>query len=62
MAAYDSFEQFNASLSQGDRKSLRDLIKARNAEMLAARSEDARLRLVQSYIEEVHELLRVVKK
>ena len=62
MAAYDSFEHFNASLSLGDRKSLRDLIKARNAELLAARSEDARLRLLQSYIEEVHELLREVKK
>jgi len=62
MAAHDSFDQFNASLSRLDREFLRDLIKIRRAELLAARSEDARLRLIQSYIGEVHELLREVKK
>jgi hypothetical protein len=50
------------SLSRLDREFLRDLIKIRRAELLAARSEDARLRLIQSYIGEVHELLREVKK
>jgi hypothetical protein len=62
MAARDSFDQFNASLLRQDREFLRDLIKIRKAELLAARSEDARLRLIQSYIGEVHELLREVRK
>jgi len=62
MAARDSFDQFNASLSRQDREFLRDLIKIRRAELLAARSEDARLRLIQSYVGEVHELLREARK
>ena len=62
MAAHDSFELFNASLTHQDRENIRDLIAIRRVELLAARSEDARIRLIQNYIEEVHELLREPKK
>jgi len=51
------FDKFNSTLSTKDRESLRELIATRRAEVLAARSEDARLRLAQGYIDEVSEIL-----
>jgi len=57
VAAEDTFESFTASLPERDRESLKDFIRAKREEMLAARSEDARSRLVNDYIKEVHELL-----
>ena len=62
MAAYDAFEHFNSTLPQKVRSSLQELIRIRTGELLAARSEDARARLVESYIEELHELLETAKK
>lgn len=53
------FNAFNESLSASQRERLRETIKRKNEELLAARSEDARVRLVHQYIEEVHELLEV---
>jgi hypothetical protein len=58
MAAIDSFESFNASLSKHDREMLKNLIKEQQVELLASRSEDARMRIVQEYIQGVGRLLR----
>ena len=58
MAALDTFER---SLSEKERVAIMELLKARTADLLAARSEDARLRLVEVYIEDVRELLHPAK-
>lgn len=57
MAAQDSFREFNAALSEQDREKLRDFIASRRDELLAARSEDARTRLVDQYVRQVHDML-----
>jgi hypothetical protein len=54
MAAFDTFHSFNGSLSDEQRKSLGDFIKRQTDELLAARSEDARIRIVDRYLQEVH--------
>ena len=62
MSAYEAFEHFNSTLPQKVRSSVQELIRMRTGELLAARSEDARVRLVESYIEELHKLLESAKK
>lgn len=57
MAARDAFEQFIESLPEGKKALLDGFIKQQRDELLAARSEDARLRIVQEFIEEVRERL-----
>lgn len=51
MAAYDALEGFVRSLGAGEQKALQTELKTLKAELLAARSEDARVRLVQEFIE-----------
>lgn len=55
MAATDLFEEFTTTLAEQDHNALKTLISARYADLLAARSEEARVRIVQDLIEEVHE-------
>lgn len=55
MAATDTFQTFNTSLSSRERALFKGLIHQTTEELLAARSEDARIRIVNSYLEEVHE-------
>lgn len=57
MAADQRFESFNSSLSDLERDQIRDLIKNKRNELMAARSEDARVRLIHEYILEVREML-----
>jgi hypothetical protein len=57
MAAFDTFDDFNASLSTEEKEQLKDLVSAKWSELLAARSEDARVRLVHEYIKTVHDTL-----
>ena len=57
VAAQDTFDGFNASLSDDERERLSDFSKAKREELFASRSEDARVRLVHDYIKEIHELL-----
>ena len=57
MAAYDTFVTFNDSLREEERAGVKELTSSRRDELLSARSEDARVRLVNSYIEEVKEWL-----
>jgi hypothetical protein len=58
MAAIDLFNSFNESLSKREKELVESVRKARLEELLAARSEDARLRLVSDYVQEVHDLLQ----
>lgn len=58
MAAFETFRSFTKPMTKEYREALKDYIKAQTDELLAARSEDARNRLVQQHIKHVHDLLR----
>jgi hypothetical protein len=57
MAALDSFRAFNNALTDDQRAQVKDLISTETRKLLAARSEDARKRLVDKYLREVHSML-----
>jgi hypothetical protein len=54
MAAVDAFRHFNESLPREFRLMLADLQKQTSDELLAARSEGARNRIVDLYVREVN--------
>jgi len=58
MAADDTFRAFNSSLSEQLRVRLDVFIRQYQTELLAARSEDAKTRIVESYIKEAHHFLQ----
>jgi len=62
MAAEDLFNAFTAALPERDRDALRDVIRERREDMLAARSEEARVRLAEHFVREAHALLKSQKK
>ncbi|HUI08804.1 MAG TPA: hypothetical protein VL221_00685 [Bacteroidota bacterium] len=62
MAAQDMFDAFTAGLPERDREALRDVIRARREDMLAARSEEARVRLAEAFIRETRALVRTRPK
>ena len=55
MAAYDSLESFVTSLTNANRVAVMEPLKSLKAELLAARSEEARVRLVHEFIREAHD-------
>ena len=55
MAAYDALESFIASLTEADRTAITESVNMLRAELLAARSEEARVRLVHEFIRETHD-------
>lgn len=55
MAAYDTLESFITSLTDMNRTSVSEPLKILKAELLAARSEEARVRLVHEFIRDVHD-------
>jgi translation initiation factor 2B subunit (eIF-2B alpha/beta/delta family) len=57
MAAVDLFESLIDRMTEKERDKLSEAIRTRRNDLLAARSEDARLRIVTEFIEESHELL-----
>ncbi len=57
MAAQDKFESVVASLTPEEREQLKGYLRIKRDELLAARSEDARVRLVREFTSEVHNLL-----
>ena len=57
MAAAEMFENVLAELSNKEREAIADAIKERRADLLAARSEDARVRIVTGFQREVRDLL-----
>jgi hypothetical protein len=58
MAATDTFQSFNAGLGTKERETLNQLIKMTTDELLAARSEDARMRIVDVYLKIVQERIQ----
>ena len=56
MAAAELFESVVAELSDRERASLAEALRSWRTDMLAARSEDARVRLVSDFIQEVRTL------
>jgi hypothetical protein len=63
MAAVDQFEAVIGGIAKPDRAVLAGFFKASREDLLAARSEDARARIVDEFVRRVHEmLLRQSKK
>jgi hypothetical protein len=62
MAAREMFESFIAAVPERDREIVRELIGARRGDMLAARSEEARVRVADEFIREARTGLKVQKK
>lgn len=56
MAAVDLFESFVADLSDRDRATLGESLRSWRSDLLAARSEDARVRLVSECMQEIRAL------
>lgn len=57
MAAFDTYGAFNAGVPEKDRQTVKELQSLAWSELVAARSEEARLRVVENYIQEVRERL-----
>jgi hypothetical protein len=57
MAAFDTYTSFLASLGAKDRRDLKDFLTEERSQLLAARSEEARVRIVTEMIKEVHDRL-----
>jgi hypothetical protein len=57
MAAFDTYGAFNARVPEKDRQAVKELQSLAWSELVAARSEEARLRVVENYIQEVRERL-----
>jgi hypothetical protein len=57
MAAFDTYQAFTRSIPERDQQGLRDLQSMTWNDLVAARSEEARLRVVENYMREVHERL-----
>jgi hypothetical protein len=62
MAASETFVSYTAALSHKERTLLQGLITARRADLFAARSEDARLRILRDFLEEAKEGMRAHKR
>lgn len=60
MAATDNFRNFNAGLSATAREAVAHVIRQTNEDLLAARSEDARNRIVEEHIRQVRETLEAI--
>jgi hypothetical protein len=61
MAAFERYQAVVASLPNRDRDALKDMIQREWEELLAARSEEARVRLVDTFVAEAHDRLRLAK-
>jgi hypothetical protein len=57
MAAYDALESFIASLTEARRTAIKESVNMLRSELVAARSEEARVRLVHEFIRETHDEL-----
>ncbi|HTX98735.1 MAG TPA: hypothetical protein VMG09_01810 [Bacteroidota bacterium] len=61
MSAVDMFTKYVGSLTESEKKSLDAFIKNEQADLFAARSEEARLRIAQRFIASAHSLLKSEK-
>ncbi len=57
MAAIDTFEDYLAAFSTLEPGTISETVAQSRAELLAARSEEARIRLVHAFIRETHDRL-----
>ena len=57
MAAFDTYTSFCASLGAQEKRNLNEFLNQERAQLLAARSEEARVRIVTEMIKEVHDRL-----
>ena len=62
MAAREMFESFITALPERERELQRELIAARRGDMLAARSEEARVRVAEEFTREARTTMKVQKK
>jgi hypothetical protein len=62
MAAHDTFRHFNASLPEETRTSIAEIIRQAGEDLLAARSEDARTRIVDIYMRDVNARMKRPEK
>lgn len=58
MAAEDTLKHFLSTMSKEDQAKVKELIANHTAEMFAARSEDARVRLVHDFMQDVRDRLK----
>jgi hypothetical protein len=58
MAAVDLFESFVKELTDSEQRQLSDLILSVRTDMFAARSEEARVRIVAEFIRDAHDFGR----
>ncbi len=58
MAAVQHFEKFCADLTEKDRRILEEVIRIRRADLLAARSEESRVRLVNDFVKDALAFLK----
>ena len=58
MAAYEAFEGFLSGLSAGERDQLKSIVESLRQDLSAARSEEARLRIVHDFIRDAPPMLR----
>jgi hypothetical protein len=57
MAAWDTFENATRSLTEHEQRGLAPLIARTRSDLLAARSEEARVRIVHDFLREAHTVL-----
>jgi hypothetical protein len=62
MAAVDLFETVVKELADRERQQLSDLILSARSDMFAARSEEARVRIVNEFIRDAHDFARAPKR
>jgi len=58
MSAYDALEGFLSELSAGEREQLRAAVEAVRQDLFAARSEEARVRIVHDFIRDARTILK----
>jgi hypothetical protein len=58
MAAWNTYRAFLDTLTDRDREFLKDRMKAHEADLFAARSEDARVRLVYTFVSDAKAILK----
>jgi hypothetical protein len=62
MAAWELFTSFLDALSEKERDALKGLVASHREDLLAARSEEARVRMAYDFVKEAKEQVKVAKR
>jgi hypothetical protein len=62
MAAWESFTSYLDSLTGKERDALKELTASHRTDLLAARSEEARVRMANDFVKAAKEYLKAVKR